>query len=49
MLITDLKEARKLAKARAQPNLWFAPYPVPDRLVDIRPRHFPDFVSQVDL
>jgi hypothetical protein len=49
MLITDLKETRKLAKARAQPNLWFTPFSVHDRLNDIRSRHFPDLTHQVAL
>ena len=49
MLIKDLKKARKLAKARAQPNLWFTPYSPHSRLNDIRSRHFPNLTHQVDL
>ena len=49
MLITDLEKARKLAKARAQPNLWFTPYSPHSRLNDIRSCHFPDLPHRVDL
>jgi hypothetical protein len=49
MLITDRKEAKKLAAARAQPLLWFTPFSALERLKEIWSRYFQDLTHQVDL
>jgi len=46
MLISDLAKVCKLARARAQPNLWFTPFSVLERLDHVHRQHFPDIAPQ---
>ena len=47
MLLTDIKEARKLARAREQPNLCFVRFSITDTLAAIKAAHFPDLTAEI--